>query len=78
MALAKAQEPASSAAQPADLGYNPMQTLLEPVLGHLPHASAAYLTGAPLLPPRDLRAVHGRPEPEEVAPPAQQARLGRR
>jgi len=29
----------------AFLGYNPMQTLLGPVLGHLPHASAAYLTG---------------------------------
>jgi hypothetical protein len=27
------------------LGYNPMGTLLAPVLPHLPHATAAYLTG---------------------------------
>jgi MFS family permease len=29
----------------AFLGYNPMQTTLGPELGHLPHATAAYLTG---------------------------------
>jgi len=29
----------------AFLGYNPMATLLGPSLGHLPHATAAYLTG---------------------------------
>ncbi len=29
----------------AFLGYNPMGTLLGPTLGHLPHATASYLTG---------------------------------
>jgi hypothetical protein len=29
----------------AFLGYNPMQTVLGPELAHLPHATAAYLTG---------------------------------
>jgi hypothetical protein len=29
----------------AFLGYNPMQTTLGPELAHLPHATAAYLTG---------------------------------
>jgi MFS family permease len=29
----------------AFLGYNPMATTLGPILGHLPHATSAYLTG---------------------------------
>ncbi|MBO0774819.1 MAG: MFS transporter [Actinobacteria bacterium] len=32
------------------LGYNPVQTLLGPVLAHLPHAHAAYLTGRTFFP----------------------------
>jgi MFS family permease len=34
----------------AFLGYNPMGTLLGPVVGHLPHATAAYLTGHKFFP----------------------------
>lgn len=34
----------------AFLGYNPMQTLLGPSLGHLPAAKAAYLTGKSFFP----------------------------
>jgi MFS family permease len=29
----------------AFLGYNPIGTMLHPILGHMPHAKAAYLTG---------------------------------
>ncbi|HEX6489269.1 MAG TPA: MFS transporter [Candidatus Dormibacteraeota bacterium] len=32
------------------LGYNPLQTLLGPILGHLPAASAAHLTGRTFFP----------------------------
>ena len=32
------------------LGYNPVQTLLGPVLGHLPPSHAAYLTGHTFFP----------------------------
>ena len=42
--------PPTSTLFAAFLGYNPMQTLLGPVLGHLPHASAAYLTGRSFFP----------------------------
>jgi len=42
--------PPTSALFAAFLGYNPMQTLLGPALGHLPHASAAYLTGRAFFP----------------------------
>ena len=34
----------------AFLGYNPMQELLGPVLAHVPHAHAAYLTGRQFFP----------------------------
>jgi hypothetical protein len=34
----------------AFLGYNPMGTLLGPTLGHLPHHTAAYLTGHSFFP----------------------------
>jgi MFS family permease len=42
--------PPTSTLFAAFLGYNPMQTLLGPILGHLPHASAAYLTGRAFFP----------------------------
>ena len=53
--------PASAAAQishlppigvlfAAFLGYNPMQQLLGPLLGHLPAAHAAYVTGRQFFP----------------------------
>jgi MFS family permease len=42
--------PPTSTLFAAFLGYNPMQTLLGPVLGHLPHANAAYLTGRSFFP----------------------------
>src|SRR6201999_1437562 len=42
-AASVSQLPPTSTLFAAFLGYNPMQTLLGPVLGHLPHASAAYL-----------------------------------
>jgi MFS family permease len=42
--------PPTSALFAAFLGYNPMQTLLGPALGHLPHATAAYLTGRSFFP----------------------------
>ena len=37
----------------AFLGYNPMQVLLGPDLGHLPHATASYLTSRAVLPAPD-------------------------
>ncbi len=42
--------PAVSSLFAAFLGYNPMQTLLGPVLGHLSHARAAFLTGHSFFP----------------------------
>jgi len=42
--------PPTSALFAAFLGYNPMQTLLGPVLAHMPHATAAYLTGRSFFP----------------------------
>lgn len=42
--------PAVSSLFAAFLGYNPMQTLLAPVLPHLSHAHAAYLTGHSFFP----------------------------
>jgi hypothetical protein len=42
--------PPTSALFAAFLGYNPMQTLLGPVLSDLPHATAAYLTGRSFFP----------------------------
>jgi MFS family permease len=43
--------PPTSALFAAFLGYNPMQTLLGPAtLAHLPHATAAYLTGRSFFP----------------------------
>ncbi|HEX4255435.1 MAG TPA: MFS transporter [Streptosporangiaceae bacterium] len=97
--------PPTSTLFAAFLGYNPMQTLLGPVLGHLPHASAAYLTGRSFFPHLisgpfmdglkeafDFAAAAcviaaiaswlrgGKfhyAEPEELAPPAEQAQLGR-
>jgi MFS family permease len=98
--------PPTSTLFAAFLGYNPMQTLLGPVLGHLPHASAAYLTGRSFFPHLisgpfmdglkeafDFAAAacviaaiaswlrggkYHYTEPEELAPPAEQAQLGRR
>jgi len=49
-AASVSQLPPTSTLFAAFLGYNPMQTLLGPVLGHLPHASAAYLTGRSFFP----------------------------
>jgi len=42
--------PPTGALFAAFLGYNPMAQLLGPVLGHLPHARAAYLTGRSFFP----------------------------
>ncbi|HEY2240020.1 MAG TPA: MFS transporter [Streptosporangiaceae bacterium] len=98
--------PPTSTLFAAFLGYNPMQTLLGPVLGHLPHANAAYLTGRSFFPHLisgpfmdglkeafDFAAAacviaaiaswlrggkYHYTEPEELAPPAEQAQLGRR
>ena len=42
--------PPTGALFAAFLGYNPMSQLLGPVLGHLPHAQAAYLTGRSFFP----------------------------
>ncbi|HLI42203.1 MAG TPA: carboxypeptidase-like regulatory domain-containing protein, partial [Streptosporangiaceae bacterium] len=42
--------PPTAALFAAFLGYNPMQTLLGPVLAHLPHATVTYLTGRGFFP----------------------------
>jgi MFS family permease len=50
VAAAKSHLPPTGALFAAFLGYNPMSTLLGPALSHLPHATAAYLTGRSFFP----------------------------